>query len=142
MAKKKLGKQELRMKKLTALVRLLFATKDDVEQAASVFYGFLNPQDGKFYAKRTAIVDGEQVTGYNYTDEIAGKTDALYVELESSRIYAFDGMYFWEVVRSYGVVTPSTSGQGGSAGLMIPTDKEKLDAIAYAGNSDIDEIFA
>ena len=126
MAKKKLSKQELRIKKLTALVRLLFATKDDVEQAASVFYGFLNPQDGKFYVRRTAIVEDEQVTGYNYTEEIAGKTDALYVELESSKTYAFNGMYFWEVGRSYDVVSPSTSGQGGSVGLMLPTDKEKL----------------
>lgn len=40
------------------------------------------------------------------------------------------------------VAVASTSGQGGSAGLMSAAQAEKLDAITYAENADIDEMFA
>lgn len=39
-------------------------------------------------------------------------------------------------------VSASTSGTGGSAGLMIATDKEKLDNLLECSNDDIDSIFA
>ena len=39
-------------------------------------------------------------------------------------------------------VTASTGGTGGSAGLMIASDKEKLDNLLECSNDDIDSIFA
>jgi hypothetical protein len=39
-------------------------------------------------------------------------------------------------------VSASTSGAGGTNGLMLATDKEKLDGLLECSDSDIDSIFA
>lgn len=96
------------------------------EYPDNVIEGYLNPNDGKFYAEREAVVEEEEVTGYTYSGEITGKAKAIYVELSTGRMYRFVGVGYIEVGRWYDLATPSVDGQGGSDGLMSAADKAKL----------------
>lgn len=94
--------------------------------ASSIFEGYLNPSDGKFYETREPIVVEEEITGYTYSGEIAGKAKAIYVELSTGRMYRWVELGYSEIGRWYDLATPSVEGQGGSNGLMSAADKEKM----------------
>ena len=101
-----------------------------------VIEGYLNPTDGKLYATRTAVEEGGEFVEWQYSDEITGASDKLYAEKDSSNIlYRFTVFGFSRVGIYYNTATPSTSGTGGTDGLMSAADKEKLNGIdAAVGN--------
>ena len=82
---------------------------------------------GSYKTTQTAVSDpSADGTGLTFIDSISQDTNGVITPHK----------------KTVANVSASTSGQGGSAGLMIATDKEKLDNLLECSNDDIDSIFA
>lgn len=81
---------------------------------------------GSYKTTQTAVSDpSADGTGLTFIDSISQDTNGVITPHK----------------KTVANVTASTSGTGGSAGLMIATDKEKLDNLLECSNDDIDSIF-
>lgn len=96
---------------------------EDLSQYANVFYGYLNPTDGKFYKEVT------------YTTEIPGKADALFVNVIDWAQYAYDetNMAYVAVGGGSGIF-PGTLDEWN---VLTPAEKAKYDFIASPEEADI-----
>jgi hypothetical protein len=81
---------------------------------------------GSYKTTQTAVSDpSADGTGLTFIDSISQDTNGVITPHK----------------KTVANVSASTSGTGGSAGLMIATDKEKLDNLLECSNDDIDSIF-
>ena len=112
------------------------ATKDAdaVEGNIAEFDGNGNPVDSghalsEYKTKQTAVADSDATTSGNDTTFVDSVTQDENGEISVHK-------------KTVPNVSASTSGTGGTNGLMLATDKEKLDGLLECSDSDIDSIFA
>ena len=112
------------------------ATKDAdaVEGNIAEFDANGNPVDSghalsEYKTKQTAVADSDATTSGNDTTFVDSVTQDENGEISVHKKTAPN-------------VSASTSGTGGTNGLMLATDKEKLDGLLECSDSDIDSIFA
>lgn len=112
------------------------ATKDAdaVEGNIAEFDGNGNPVDSghalsEYKTKQTAVADADATTSGNDTTFVDSVTQDENGEISVHK-------------KTVPNVSASTSGTGGTDGLMLATDKEKLDNLLECSDSDIDSIFA
>lgn len=112
------------------------ATKDAdaVEGNIAEFDANGNPVDSghalsEYKTKQTAVADSDATTSGNDTTFVDSVTQDENGEISVHK-------------KTVPNVSASTSGTGGTNGLMLATDKEKLDNLLECSDSDIDSIFA
>lgn len=112
------------------------ATKDAdaVEGNIAEFDANGNPVDSghalsEYKTKQTAVADSDATTSGNDTTFVDSVTQDENGEISVHK-------------KTVPNVSASTSGAGGTNGLMLATDKEKLDGLLECSDSDIDSIFA
>ena len=112
------------------------ATKDAdaVEGNFAAFDANGNPVDSghkhsDYKTKQTAVTDADATTSGNDTTFVDSVTQDANGEVSVHK-------------KTVPNVSASTSGSGGTNGLMLATDKEKLDGLLECSDSDIDSIFA
>ena len=112
------------------------ATKDGdaVEGNIAEFDGNGNPVDSghalsEYKTKQDAVADSDATTSGNDTTFVDSVTQDTNGEISVHK-------------KTVPNVAASTSGTGGTNGLMLATDKEKLDNLLECSDNDIDEIFA
>lgn len=112
------------------------ATKDAdaVEGNIAEFDANGNPVDSghalsEYKTKQTAVTDADATTSGNDTTFVDSVTQDANGEISVHK-------------KTVPNVSTSTSGTGGTNGLMLATDKEKLDGLLECSDSDIDSIFA
>lgn len=112
------------------------ATKDAdaVEGNFAAFDANGNPVDSghkhsDYKTKQTAVTDSDATTSGNDTTFVGSVTQDANGEITVHK-------------KTVPNVAASTSGTGGTNGLMLATDKEKLDNLLECSDNDIDEIFA
>ena len=112
------------------------ATKDAdaVEGNIAEFDANGNPVDSghalsEYKTKQTAVADADATTSGNDTTFVDSVTQDANGEISVHK-------------KTVPNVSASTSGTGGTNGLMLATDKEKLDGLLECSDSDIDSIFA
>ena len=112
------------------------ATKDGdaVEGNIAEFDANGNPVDSghalsEYKTKQTAVADSDATTSGNDTTFVDSVTQDTNGEISVHK-------------KTVPNVSASTSGTGGTNGLMLATDKEKLDGLLECSDSDIDSIFA
>ena len=93
-----------------------------------------NPVDSghalsEYKTKQTAVADSDATTSGNDTTFVDSVTQDQNGEISVHK-------------KTVPNVSASTSGTGGTNGLMLATDKEKLDGLLECSDSDIDSIFA
>ena len=93
-----------------------------------------NPVDSghalsEYKTKQTAVADSDATTSGNDTTFVDSVTQDENGEISVHK-------------KTVPNVSASTSGTGGTNGLMLATDKEKLDGLLECSDSDIDSIFA
>jgi hypothetical protein len=93
-----------------------------------------NPVDSghalsEYKTKQTAVADSDATTSGNDTTFVDSVTQDANGEISVHK-------------KTVPNVSASTSGTGGTNGLMLATDKEKLDLLLECSDSDIDSIFA
>ena len=107
---------------------------DAVEGNIAEFDGNGNPVDSghalsEYKTKQTAVADSDATTSGNDTTFVDSVTQDENGEISVHK-------------KTVPNVSASTSGTGGTNGLMLATDKEKLDGLLECSDSDIDSIFA
>jgi len=107
---------------------------DAVEGNIAEFDGNGNPVDSghalsEYKTKQTAVADSDATTSGNDTTFVDSVTQDQNGEISVHK-------------KTVPSVSASTSGTGGTNGLMLATDKEKLDGLLECSDSDIDSIFA
>jgi len=107
---------------------------DAVEGNIAEFDGNGNPVDSghalsEYKTKQTAVADSDATTSGNTTTFVDAVTQDANGEITVHK-------------KTVPNVSASTSGTGGTDGLMLATDKEKLDGLLECSNDDIDSIFA
>ncbi len=112
------------------------ATKDAdaVEGNIAEFDANGNPVDSghalsEYKTKQTAVADSDATTSGNDTTFVDSVTQDQNGEISVHK-------------KTVPNVSASTSGSGGTNGLMLATDKEKLDGLLECSDNDIDSIFA
>lgn len=112
------------------------ATKDAdaVEGNIAEFDANGNPVDSghalsEYKTKQTAVADSDATTSGNDTTFVDSVTQDENGEISVHK-------------KTVPNVSASTSGTGGTNGLMLATDKEKLDGLLECSDSDIDSIFS
>jgi hypothetical protein len=112
------------------------ATKDAdaVEGNIAEFDANGNPVDSghalsEYKTKQTAVADSDATTSGNDTTFVDSVTQDENGEISVHK-------------KTVPNVSASTSGAGGTNGLMLATDKEKLDGLLECSDSDIDSIFS
>ncbi len=112
------------------------ATKDAdaVEGNIAEFDANGNPVDSghalsEYKTKQTAVADSDATTSGNDTTFVDSVTQDANGEISVHK-------------KTVPNVAASTSGTGGTNGLMLATDKEKLDGLLECSNDDIDSIFS
>jgi hypothetical protein len=112
------------------------ATKDSdaVEGNFAAFDANGNPVDSghkhsDYKTKQTAVADSDATTSGNDTTFVDSVTQDTNGEISVHK-------------KTVPNVAASTSSTGGTNGLMLATDKEKLDNLLECSDNDIDEIFA
>lgn len=112
------------------------ATKDAdaVEGNIAEFDSNGNPVDSghalsEYKTKQTAVADSDATTSGNDTTFVDSVTQNENGEISVHK-------------KTVPNVSASASGTGGTNGLMLATDKEKLDSLLECSDSDIDSIFA
>jgi len=112
------------------------ATKDAdaVEGNIAEFDANGNPVDSghalsEYKTKQTAVADADATTSGNDTTFVDSVTQDTNGEISVHK-------------KTIPNVSASTSGTGGTNGMMLATDKEKLDGLLECSDSDIDSIFA
>ncbi|MCR5578685.1 MAG: hypothetical protein K6F74_05670 [Prevotella sp.] len=106
---------------------------DAVEGNFAAFDGNGNPVDSghkhsDYKTKQTAVADSDATTSGNDTTFVDSVTQDANGEITVHK-------------KTVPNVAASTSGTGGTNGLMLATDKEKLDNLLECSDNDIDEIF-
>ena len=106
---------------------------DAVEGNIAEFDGNGNPVDSghalsEYKTKQTAVADSDATTSGNATTFVDSVTQNDNGEISVHK-------------KTVPNVSASTSGTGGTNGLMLATDKEKLDGLLECSDSDIDSIF-
>lgn len=107
---------------------------DAVEGNIAEFDANGNPVDSghalsEYKTKQTAVADSDATTSGNDTTFVDSVTQDTNGEISVHK-------------KTVPNVSASTSGTGGTNGLMLATDKEKLDGLLECSDSDIDSIFA
>ena len=107
---------------------------DAVEGNFAAFDANGNPVDSghkhsDYKTKQTAVADADATTSGNDTTFVASVTQDTNGEISVHK-------------KTVPNVSASTSGTGGTNGLMLATDKEKLDGLLECSDSDIDSIFS
>lgn len=107
---------------------------DAVEGNFAAFDANGNPVDSghkhsDYKTKQTAVADADATTSGNDTTFVDSVTQDTNGEISVHK-------------KTVPNVSASTSGSGGTNGLMLATDKEKLDGLLECSDSDIDSIFA
>ena len=107
---------------------------DAVEGNFAAFDANGNPVDSghkhsDYKTKQTAVADSDATTSGNDTTFVDSVTQDENGEISVHK-------------KTVPNVSASTSGTGGTNGLMLATDKEKLDGLLECSDSDIDSIFA
>ena len=107
---------------------------DAVEGNIAEFDANGNPVDSghalsEYKTKQTAVADSDATTSGNDTTFVDSVTQDENGEISVHK-------------KTVPSVSASTSGTGGTNGLMLATDKEKLDGLLECSDSDIDSIFA
>ena len=107
---------------------------DAVEGNIAEFDGNGNPVDSghalsEYKTKQTAVADSDATTSGNDTTFVDSVTQDENGEISVHK-------------KTVPNVSASTSGTGGTNGLMLATDKEKLDGLLECSDSDIDSIFS
>ena len=107
---------------------------DAVEGNIAEFDANGNPVDSghalsEYKTKQTAVADSDATTSGNDTTFVDSVTQDANGEISVHK-------------KTVPNVSASTSGTGGTNGLMLATDKEKLDGLLECSDSDIDSIFA
>ncbi len=107
---------------------------DAVEGNIAEFDANGNPVDSghalsEYKTKQTAVADSDATTSGNDTTFVDSVTQDQNGEISVHK-------------KTVPNVSASTSGSGGTNGLMLATDKEKLDGLLECSDSDIDSIFA
>lgn len=107
---------------------------DAVEGNIAEFDANGNPVDSghalsEYKTKQTAVADSDATTSGNDTTFVDSVTQDENGEISVHK-------------KTVPNVSASTSGTGGTNGLMLATDKEKLDGLLECSDSDIDSIFA
>ena len=107
---------------------------DAVEGNIAEFDANGNPVDSghalsEYKTKQTAVADSDATTSGNDTTFVDSVTQDQNGEISVHK-------------KTVPNVSASTSGTGGTNGLMLATDKEKLDGLLECSDSDIDSIFA
>ena len=107
---------------------------DAVEGNFAAFDANGNPVDSghkhsDYKTKQTAVADSDATTSGNDTTFVDSVTQDANGEISVHK-------------KTVPNVSASTSGTGGTNGLMLATDKEKLDGLLECSDSDIDSIFA
>ena len=107
---------------------------DAVEGNFAAFDANGNPVDSghkhsDYKTKQTAVADADATTSGNDTTFVDSVTQDQNGEISVHK-------------KTVPNVSASTSGTGGTNGLMLATDKEKLDGLLECSDSDIDSIFA
>ena len=107
---------------------------DAVEGNIAAFDANGNPVDSghalsEYKTKQTAVADSDATTSGNDTTFVDSVTQDQNGEISVHK-------------KTVPNVSASTSGTGGTNGLMLATDKEKLDGLLECSDSDIDSIFA
>lgn len=107
---------------------------DAVEGNIAEFDANGNPVDSghafsEYKTKQTAVADSDATTSGNDTTFVDSVTQDENGEISVHK-------------KTVPNVSASTSGAGGTNGLMLATDKEKLDLLLECSDSDIDSIFA
>ena len=107
---------------------------DAVEGNFAAFDANGNPVDSghkhsDYKTKQTAVTDADATTSGNDTTFVDSVTQDANGEVSVHK-------------KTVPNVSASTSGTGGTNGLMLATDKEKLDGLLECSDSDIDSIFA
>lgn len=117
-----------------AATDLAVIDSDAVEGNFAAFDANGNPVDSghkhsDYKTKQTAVTDSDATTSGNDTTFVDSVTQDANGEITVHKKTAPN-------------VAASTSGTGGTNGLMLATDKEKLDNLLECSDNDIDEIFA
>lgn len=107
---------------------------DAVEGNIAEFDANGNPVDSghalsEYKTKQTAVADADATTSGNDTTFVDSVTQDTNGEISVHK-------------KTVPNVSASTSGAGGTNGLMLATDKEKLDLLLECSDDDIDSIFA
>lgn len=107
---------------------------DAVEGNIAEFDGNGNPVDSghalsEYKTKQTAVTDADATTSGNASTFVDSVTQDANGEISVHK-------------KTVPNVAASTSGTGGTNGLMLATDKEKLDNLLECSNDDIDSIFS
>ncbi len=107
---------------------------DAVEGNFAAFDANGNPVDSghkhsDYKTKQTAVADSDATTSGNDTTFVDSVTQDTNGEISVHK-------------KTVPNVSASTSGTGGTNGLMLATDKEKLDGLLECSDNDIDSIFA
>jgi len=117
-----------------AATDLAIVDADAVEGNFAAFDANGNPVDSghkhsDYKTKQTAVADSDATTSGNDTTFVDSVTQDQNGEISVHK-------------KTVPNVSASTSGTGGTNGLMLATDKEKLDGLLECSDSDIDSIFA
>ena len=117
-----------------AATDLAVIDSDAVEGNFAAFDANGNPVDSghkhsDYKIKQTAVADSDATTSGNDTTFVDSVTQDANGEISVHK-------------KTVPNVAASTSGTGGTNGLMLATDKEKLDNLLECSDNDIDEIFA
>ena len=117
-----------------AATNLATIDADAVEGNIAEFDANGNPVDSghalsEYKTKQTAVADSDATTSGNDTTFVDSVTQDQNGEISVHK-------------KTVPNVSASTSGTGGTNGLMLATDKEKLDGLLECSDSDIDSIFA
>lgn len=117
-----------------AATDLAVIDSDAVEGNFAAFDANGNPVDSghkhsDYKTKQTAVADSDATTSGNDTTFVDSVTQDANGEITVHK-------------KTVPNVAASTSGTGGTNGLMLATDKEKLDGLLECSDNDIDEIFA
>lgn len=117
-----------------AATDLAVIDSDAVEGNFAAFDANGNPVDSghkhsDYKTKQTAVADSDATTSGNDTTFVDSVTQDTNGEITVHK-------------KTVPNVAASTSGTGGTNGLMLATDKEKLDNLLECSDNDIDEIFA